>query len=575
MRPIALRFPALARGSFFSSAVEKAHIRRDRRRCRARSFEQLETRRVFAAIQNWQVRGPGGGGALYSPSFNPVNPQEIYIGSDMGQIFHSTDDGHDWNMVDYRQTYGGPNSKVQFTSNPQILYTIDYSSGGDVIEPTKSVDGGADLDAAGQRSDRWRSDHLDCRLQQSESACLVSDYSHLWISTDGGATFTQRFSTSDPNGLLVAGAFFDGNNIYVGTNQGLLTSTNGGATNFTVADEYGNPQHAEDRIVCRGQRERHRAVVGRYRPGSRRVRRNAGLRQCLCWRLQDRQPGTGPIDVDFDQRGPRERRHAFLCVGGTERHRHGLRCRRQFDNTDSPTVFRSTNGGGTWQSVFQTANNANIQTGWSGDGGDRGWSYGEFALGFEVDPLDSTRMIITDLGFAHLSEDSGGSWKALYVNPADLNAAGSTIQPGQAYQSSGLENSASWYLTWTSPTHMIAGYSDIRAAESNDGGASWSFNYTGDSLNAMYRSIVVNRGGQQFVYAATSSVHDMYQSTYLTDARIDGGTGQVLFSTNGGTTWQMMHNFGHVVTWVESDPNNPNRLYASVANSIPTWAEFT
>ncbi|HEY2762190.1 MAG TPA: dockerin type I domain-containing protein, partial [Pirellulales bacterium] len=147
---------------------------------------------------------------------------------------------------------------------------------------------------------------------------------------------------------------------------------------------------------------------------------------------------------------------------------------------------------------------------------------------------------------------------------------GSKIQPGQAYQSSGLENSASWYLTWTSPTHMIAGYSDIRAAESDDGGGSWSFNYTGDSQNAMYRSIVVTRGGQQFVYAATASVHDMYQSTYLTDSRIDGGTGQVLFSTDGGTTWKLMHNFGHVVMWVEADPNNPNRLYASVANSDST-----
>ncbi len=236
-------------------------------------------------------------------------------------------------------------------------------------------------------------------------------------------------------------------------------------------------------------------------------------------------------------------------------------------STSRPTVFQSTTGGGNWQSVLQTVNNANVATGWSGDGGDRGWSYGEMALGFTVDPLDAARMIITDFGFAHESEDGGMSWRALYVAPDDLNAAKQPIQPRQPYHSSGLENTTSWNLTWTSPTHIIGGFADIRAAVSNDAGASWSFNYTGDTQNAMYRSVVVQRNGQQFVYAATSSVHDMYQSTYLTDARIDGGTGQVLFSTDGGTTWQLMHNFGHVVTWVEADPNNPNRLFAAVAHS--------
>ena len=235
--------------------------------------------------------------------------------------------------------------------------------------------------------------------------------------------------------------------------------------------------------------------------------------------------------------------------------------------TSNPTVFKSTSGGGNWQSVLQTANNANVQTGWSGAGGDRDWSYGELALGFAVAPLDSTRLIITDDGFAHLSENSGATWRALYVTPGDLNPAGQPIVPKQSYQSSGLDNSASWDLTWTSPTNIIGSLTDICSVVSNDGGTTWSFNYTGDTQNTMYRSVVVERSGQEYVYAATATVHDMYQSTHLTDASLDGGTGQVLISTDQGHTWQSMHNFGHVVTWIEADPSNPNRLYASVANS--------
>jgi hypothetical protein len=221
-----------------------------------------------------------------------------------------------------------------------------------------------------------------------------------------------------------------------------------------------------------------------------------------------------------------------------------------------PTVFKSINGGSQWTSVLNTINNGNVQTGWSGDGGNRGWSYGENAMGFTVDLFDPNRLVITDFGFAHMSEDGGATWRALYVNPEDLNPAGAPIPANKNYRSSGLDNTTVWGLTWTSPTHLIAANSDIRSVQSYDGGLSWGFNYSGHTANTLYRSIVHPVTG--VVYAATASVHDMYQSTHLTDSAINGGTGSVLFSTNGGTTWQTMHNFGRVVTWVEADPTNPN-----------------
>jgi len=36
------------------------------------------------------------------------------------------------------------------------------------------------------------------------------------------------------------------------------------------------------------------------------------------------------------------------------------------------------------------------------------------------------------------------------------------------------------------------------------------------------------------LYSGTSSIHDMLQSTHLTDASIDIGSGLVLFSSNQG-----------------------------------------
>jgi hypothetical protein len=112
---------------------------------------------------------------------------------------------------------------------------------------------------------------------------------------------------------------------------------------------------------------------------------------------------------------------------------------------------------------------------------------------------------------------------------------------------------------------MIGAYSDIRGAVSTDAGTTWGFGFGGQGLNSLYR---VAAGSNGTLYAATSSVHDIYQSTTLTDQRIDGGTGSVLYSNDKGHAWLKLHDFPGPVVWVATDPTNPNRLYAAVANSF-------
>jgi hypothetical protein len=68
------------------------------------------------------------------------------------------------------------------------------------------------------------------------------------------------------------------------------------------------------------------------------------------------------------------------------------------------------------------------------------------------------------------------------------------------------------------------------------------------------------------LYAATSGVHDLYQTTHLTDAAIDAADGEIMYSLNNGTTWTLLHDFNHPVTWMAIDPNNPSRMYAAVVH---------
>ena len=61
-------------------------------------------------------------------------------------------------------------------------------------------------------------------------------------------------------------------------------------------------------------------------------------------------------------------------------------------------------------------------------------------------------------------------------------------------------------------------------------------------------------------------MHDMYQSTHLEDSQIDAQTGELMFSTDTGKTFTVMHNFGHPVIDMVIDPTNSTRMFVSVIN---------
>ncbi|MGA9772962.1 MAG: BACON domain-containing carbohydrate-binding protein [Blastocatellia bacterium] len=510
-----------------------------------------------APPSEWLPRGPGGGGALFAPSFSPHNPNELYISCDMSEVFRSTNLGLSWDMQDFRQIQGNRESQVRFTGNPSISFAIDYT--GDLARPSKSTDGG--LTWKRLTNDPTSGEAFTLFTDpNSATNLIVSDYSHIYLSTDGGSTFTLKFTTSSGNGCFVAGAFFDGNTIYAGTNLGLLVSTNGGA--FTAASVGGIP--AAEAIVSfagakQGATVRFFAVTltaGDVFPGLFTEGSYFSYQKIysLDWGQANwtaKVTGIGANDFPFFVSMARNDISTAYAAGQAA--------------NEFPIIYKTTNGGTSWQSVLLTNNNQNIFTGWAGRGGDRDWSYGAGALGFAVSPVDANKAAFTDLGFAHITTDGGATWKQMYVNPADQNPMNALITKGRSYHSIGLEDTTCWWLTWKDANNLFASYSDIRGTRSTDGGASWSFNYTGQTYNSTYQSVKHPSTGA--IYAGTSSVHDMYQSTRLQDSTLDSGNGAIKYSTDGGATWLTLHDFVHPVIGLALDPNNLNRMYASVIHS--------
>ena len=504
----------------------------------------------------WQSRGIGGGGALYSPTWSPFDANELYMATDMTPVYHTEDLGRTWHALPFFELQGGIESQVRFSSDPLVLYSIRLAD--DLRTPVKSIDGGQTW-AALAGDPTWGEAYSLWVDPASTERVLLSDYGELFFSDDGGASFSSKWSASD---LHIAGVLFLGQEIFVGTQVGLLVSGDGGVT-FTAAGVAGIP--GDEAIV---------SFAGGHQGNTTRLW-VVTLGSGDVWPLVtgsdfDVFQGVYRLNwgdsawTDIGSSLPSDDRPFFVAAAQNDIQSVWLA--GGSTSTYAPIVYRSSNGGESWLSVLLTENNTNIVTGWAGYHGDTDWWWGEFALGFAVSPNDGNRAIITDLGFAHLTTDGGATWNQAYVEPDDANPMGSPTPKGGTYRGVGVEDTSVWWLNWPAEGTIFASFTDIRGIRSTDGGVSWS---SGFSLDLPHNSTyhVVEHPESGALYGATSTVHDLYQSTYLADDRIDGGDGGIVVSLNDGETWQVLHDFDHPVVWLAFDPGDSNTLYATVVHS--------
>lgn len=520
----------------------------------------------FSQPTSFESRGIGGGGALFSPAINPDDNNELFMACDMSEVYHSKNKGASWTMLHFTTIQGGHDSKMQFTKDANIRYCIDYTSinGTDYTRPVKSTDGGKTwklLPGNPYPTDvayNLTADYND------PTRLILGFYGEIYFSKDGGTTFKKIYTCkSMAEGNHIAGSFFKGTDIYIGLNDGLLKSSDGG-TSFALMTTTG--MGAGEKMLSFSA-----AFDGTNMRFSCLTLTNvwAGIQHAFEYSngssasmqgmyIMDNADGTwkpklSGINKSTDYpvfTGMAANNISTIYISGGS-------------SSGAPIVMKSTDGGSTWNHVFLSTNNQNIYTGWSGYQGDRAWSYGECPFGFTVAANDANKVIFTDFGFAHSTADGGTNWQQLYVDASTQNAKNAATPKGKAYKGVGLENTTNWNMLWTDSTHLLASFSDINGVVSDDKGKSWKI-IPNLAQNSVYHIIKHSNGT---LYAATSNIHDMYQSTRLTDAILDAGKGSVYFSTNSGTSFSLLHDFAHPVIWLALDPNNGKRMYASVIHS--------
>ena len=509
---------------------------------------------------SWQPRGVGGGGALYSPTINPANENEYYVACDMSDIFHTTDFGDSYNQLNFQQIVSGSwDKKVCFTNVSGLLYSITANQ--DNSYAVKSSDNGVTWTSFKNNPDSTDDIFTIDGDYNNSNRIIFTYWSQIYFSKDGGNTFSLIHTALTGQGCVEAGVFCDKDTIYIGTNDGLLVSKNGGSS-FVLQATNGIPT-TEAIVSFSGARTG--KTIRFYCLTGLSGNVYGGMNGSDCYGLL-----AGVYTLDNNS-GSWQSKMSGININTDDPMFVGMAqndintCYLAGSNSSYvPEILKTTNGGANWFETFNTTSNQNIITGWSGTGGDRNFTWGQLAYEIAVAPNNSNYAIFSDMGFVHRTTNGGQMWQQAYVNISDQHPAGSLTPDKQYYHSIGLENTSCWQILWLDKNNMFACYTDIQGISSTDAGNSWSFNYTGTSANTIYRMVQNTTNG--YLYAATSNIHDMYQSTRLKDAQLDAsdGAGNVIYSTNKGSTWNIMHVFGHPVFWLTADPNNQNTLYASV-----------
>ncbi len=507
-----------------------------------------------AMPEAWEPRGIGGGGALFAPAFNPRN-NDMYVATDMGGVFRSTDLGRSWTMYDTRYVMGDRDYHVHATSDPALLYMGAYRGG----QGRRSSDGGATWSES--IGEVYSGLHVD---YDNPQRLIKSQWQQVLISQDGGRNWSVALSNGDQdNGLHLGGVFFDGDNVFIGCSEGFYVSTDGGHS------------FAKD---ARG------GVAG-----GQKILSFAGARQEESTRLMAVTSDQHIQGVNYEERYDFAARDVYVLdwgAGATWRlgnsgvnldvaevvmAKNNVSVAYLSANDDGrPAILRTDDGGASWTNVLNLREacdgfNLNIRTGWGGKGSKFPWCWGGPPTGIAVDPLNSDKVAWTDYFWIHMTENGGALWRQAYCAEEDENNPGSPALDAKSYRSVGLENTSAWHLNWTSPEHLFASFTDKSALRSEDGGLRWSLDWShAGFINSTYYSTLHSDGK---LYAATSSVHDMYSHGWCSDDRLNNGAGWILSSTDHGRTWQTVYEAQNPVYWLAADPHNAHRMYASIIHS--------
>ena len=192
---------------------------------------------TFGQERVWKMTGPFGGDVA-SLAIDPRNSQRIFVGTNDGQLFRSTDEGVTWQRVKPGLNASGyalkailfdvekPN--VLYVGSNQIKDAADDASGGAMFVSANGGDSWREMEAL-----RGRSIRNLVQSSKEPNVLLVAARDGIYRTKDRGANWERITPENDPElrGFHSVGVDpRDSNVIYVGTWHRPWKTTDGGLT---------------------------------------------------------------------------------------------------------------------------------------------------------------------------------------------------------------------------------------------------------------------------------------------------------------------------------------------------------
>ncbi len=500
-------------------------------------------------MQDYQPRGVGGGGALSGFTLSPygkAGSRLRFVGTDMGTLFRSQDEGKSWRAIAHDQVVFDYNlersSGVGLSSDGR---TVFFASGGK--NPKRSLDQGAlwTSIAVPLEKDEWIKYWLGDHEKSKLIFCATNQA--LYRSEDLGSSW-KKVQTGESRGTFIqsgiqAGALSSAlpsthPKVFHATETAIFLSNDDGKTfqpwfkpsgtepGANVIRGFAGGADAQLRTLAWMDGQGKKACAG---SGDAATQAECGF----VWVSRSKPDTETPSFVQTKKEAGRFIRMAendpktLYITGGNWIRQTGSK------------VWVSRDAGESWALRFLVndwdkrpyAPWPKEKLEYSAVGLDVGWYDGAF-WSFAINPRDSSEVGGTGHFFLHTSSDYGATWKAPFTQFADQGAR----EKGKKWRSTGIEVTSVHRLKFH-PKFSKTGYAslaDIGGLVTEDGGETWRITQAKYNTNYDYAFDPLE---EAVVFAASGSLHDFPLGN---GSFVEGTEGGVFRSNDRGRSWSRL-----------------------------------